>query len=80
MAGWEQRRADVARTDGVASGARAVVAAAAFAASGGCLLATVLASLGAAQLEGAEMEQAAPPVAFATAYALVAVAWACIGA
>ena len=45
--GWERRRVDVTRTDREASLARAVVAAAAFAASGGCLLAPVIASLGA---------------------------------
>ena len=43
-------------------------------ASGGSLLAPVIASLGAA--EG--REEPAPPVAFAAVYALVAVAWECL--
>ena len=72
--GWERRRVDVARTDRAASLARAVVCAGAFAASGGCLLAPVIASLGAA--EGGELT--APPPAFAAVFATAAVAWACL--
>ena len=73
-AGWERSRATVARTDGAASFARSMVAAAAFAASGGSLLAPMIASLGAA--EG--REEQAPPPAFAATFTLVAVGWACL--
>ena len=80
---WELQRDDATRKDLCASAARAAVASAVFAASGGCLVAPVVASLGVLvslddlplvpEVEVAEK----PPLAWVAGFTAFAVAWAC---
>ena len=87
VAAWEANRDELTRRDRIASGARALVAATAFAASGGCLLAPIIGSLGVVasfddvpfvgrQL-AAEASDDKPPVKTVVGFAAVATAWTC---
>lgn len=85
---WKLAREEAARRDTVASALRATVAASVFAASGGCLLAPVVAGLGVAfdplplwdrargQWEGLSAHPT-PPVEWAAYFSLCAVACGC---
>jgi hypothetical protein len=77
---WEYRREDATRRDRVGSAARAAVAAAAFAASGGCLVAPVIASLGVVvnpdELPLVAPSSEEPPIEWAAGFILLASAWA----
>ena len=84
---WERRRQELTRRDQTASAARALVAAAAFAASGGCLLAPVVAGLGVVAsfddvpyvpfLSPVEEDDAPPPLKPVLGFVVFATAWAC---
>ena len=89
VAAWEANRDELTRRDRIASAARALVAASAFAASGGCLLAPIVGSLGVVAsfddvpLVGTRLADEAadqPPVATVVGFAAVATAWACSSA
>ena len=78
---WKRAREEATRKDLLASAGRAAVAASAFAASGGCLVAPVVASLGVAvddlpeSVPGFGGRQ--PPAVNPIGFILVAILWAC---
>ena len=79
---WKRAREEATRKDLLASAGRAAVAAAAFAACGGCLVAPVVASLGVAVDDLPESVpafggQQQPPAVNPIGFILVAILWAC---
>ena len=86
---WNDARRRLARKDLTASFGRAAVAASVFAASGGCLVAPVVASLGGAVADLPAAPEPckrllapleASPIEWAAKFSLFAVAWACASA